>query len=68
MAGVCGWTGIVVAPANETEINALEADRGDYLGYVRMVGRRRGQAELADPMVPLPAHYTKEPLLRGEEP
>jgi SAM-dependent methyltransferase len=58
----------VVAPNNQTEINALEADRGDYLGYVRVVGRRRDQAELADPMVPLPAQYTKKPLLRGEEP
>ncbi|HTG17870.1 MAG TPA: methyltransferase domain-containing protein [Blastocatellia bacterium] len=55
----------VVAPDNETEIKALEADRGNYLGYVRVVGRREGQATLADQIVSLPAHYTKKPLLRG---
>jgi cyclopropane fatty-acyl-phospholipid synthase-like methyltransferase len=58
----------VVAPDNAAEINALEADRGDYLGYVRLVGRRRGEAALEDPIVSLPAHYTKKPLLRREEP
>ena len=56
-----------VAPDNEVEIMALEADRGDSLGYVRVVGRRQGQAKLADHIVSLPAQYTKKPLLRGEE-
>jgi hypothetical protein len=58
----------VVAPDNAAEINALEADCGDYLGYVRLVGRRRVETELADPIVSLPAHYTKKPLLWREEP
>jgi SAM-dependent methyltransferase len=58
----------VVAPDNAAEINALEADRGDYLGYVRLVGRRRGEAELTDPIVSLPTQYTKKPLRRREEP
>ena len=49
------------------EIKALEADRGSYLGYVRLVGRRRHQAILADLIVSLPAQYTKKPLLRSEE-
>ena len=57
----------IVAPDNESEIRALEADRGNYLGYVRLVGRRRSQATLADPIVSLPSHYTKKPLLRSEE-
>jgi ubiquinone/menaquinone biosynthesis C-methylase UbiE len=57
----------VVAPDNVVEIRALEADRGDYLGYVRVVGRRQGQAKLEDLVVSLPAHYTKQPLLRNEE-
>jgi SAM-dependent methyltransferase len=57
----------VVAPDNAVEIKALEADRGSYLGYVRVVGRRQGQARLADHIVSLPAHYTKKPLLRSEE-
>ena len=57
----------LVAPDNAVEIKALEADRGSYLGYVRLVGRRQGQAKLADHIVSLPAHYTKKPLLRSEE-
>jgi SAM-dependent methyltransferase len=57
----------VVAPDNETEISALEADRGDYMGYVRLVGRRKEQVELADHIVSVPAQYTKKPLLRREE-
>ena len=56
-----------VAPDNAVEIKALEADRGSYLGYVRVVGRRQGQAKLEDPIVSLPAQYTKKPLLRSEE-
>src|SRR6266404_642995 len=35
-----------VAPGNTTEIQAVEADGGRYLGYVRLVGRRQGQAKL----------------------
>ena len=57
----------VVAPDNEAEIRALEADRGEYLGYVRMVGRRRGDVKLADHIVALPARYTKAPLLRSAD-
>ena len=49
------------------EITALEADRGDYLGYVRLVGRRQGQTELEDQIVSVPTQYTKKPLLRSEE-
>ena len=56
-----------IAPDNETEIKAIESDRGDYLGYVRLVARRRGQAKLEDPIVSMPAQYTKKPLLRSEE-
>lgn len=55
----------VIAPDNESEIKALEADRGSYLGYVRLVGRRNGQTKLADLIDSVPAHYTKKPLLRG---
>ena len=57
----------VVAPDNEAEIKALEADCGNYLGYVRLVGRRRGQVKLEDQIVSVPPHYTKKPLLRSEE-
>ena len=51
----------------QAEIKALEADRGSYLGYVRLVGRRHDQAKLADHIVSLPAQYTKKPLLRSHQ-
>ncbi len=57
----------VIAPENRAEIGALQADRGRYLGYVRLVGRRRDGVELEAPLVSLPEHYTRAPLLRGEE-
>jgi SAM-dependent methyltransferase len=57
----------VIAPANESEIKALEADRGRYLGYVRLVGRRNGKTKLADHIASLPEQYTKKPLLQREK-
>jgi hypothetical protein len=54
-----------VAPDNATEIGALEADAGSHLGYVRVVGRRRVEAQLMEPIVSVPTHYAKKPLLRG---
>ena len=61
-----------VAPDNATEIKALEADGGRYLGYVRLVGRRRTQVKLEeycwpDTMRSFPPQYTKKPLLRSQE-
>jgi SAM-dependent methyltransferase len=56
-----------VAPDNAAEIEALEADRGRTLGYVRLVGRRREDASLEEPIVSVPAQYTRRPLLRGAE-
>jgi hypothetical protein len=55
----------LVAPDNATEIGALEADAGRHLGYVRVVGRRRAEAPLYEPVVSIPAQYTRKPLLRG---
>ena len=57
----------LIAPENTTEIQALEADAGRHLGYVRVVGRRRPDAPLYDPVVSVPMQYTKKPLLRGAE-
>jgi hypothetical protein len=56
-------------PDNKPEIRTLEADRGKYLGYVRVVGLRRADAKLEeycwpDTMRSLPQQYTKKPLLR----
>ena len=61
-----------VAPDNATEIHALEADQGRYIGYVRVVGRRQGQVRLEDYCWPdtmrsMPVQYTKKPLLRSAE-
>ena len=56
-----------IAPDNATEIRALEADSGSYLGYVRVVGRRRAAAQLPEPIVSVPTQYVKKPLLRRQE-
>jgi SAM-dependent methyltransferase len=58
----------LIAPDNVTEIRALEADAGSHLGYVRAVGRRRADAPLYEPILSVPAQYTKQPLRRGEGP
>ncbi len=53
-----------VCPDNATEINAVEADQGRYLGYVRTVAHRRADVRLEDPIVSMPAHYARHPLCR----
>jgi len=57
------WVNLV-APDNTTEVNALEADAGRYLGYVRLVGRRRRDARVDEPIVSVPTEYTKKRLLQ----
>jgi len=57
----------VIAPDNHSEIEALEADQGKYLGYVRLVGRRQGSVQLADPIETVATQYTKMPLLRSRQ-
>jgi cyclopropane fatty-acyl-phospholipid synthase-like methyltransferase len=54
----------LVAPDNATEVSALEADAGRYLGYVRLVVRRRRDTHVDEPIVSVPSEYTKAPLLR----
>lgn len=56
----------IVAP-NATDIAALETDAGRYLGYVRVVGRRRNEAQLMEPVISVPTQYVKKPLLRACE-
>ena len=53
-----------IAPDNKIEIDALEADHGNYLGYVRMVGRKRQGVQLDESILSIPTEYTKKPLLR----
>jgi cyclopropane fatty-acyl-phospholipid synthase-like methyltransferase len=60
----------VVAPDNAVEIKAIEEDAGRFMGYIRVVGRRRGETKLEeycwpDPLRSIPQQYTKKPLLRG---
>lgn len=57
-----------VAPDNATEIQTVEADRGRYLGYVRLIGRRRAEARLDDPIESIRTKYRWKPLLRTEGP
>jgi SAM-dependent methyltransferase len=58
-----------VAPDNASEIKAVEADGGRYLGYVRLVGRRRAGVKLEEYCWPdstraFPPQYTRKPVLR----
>lgn len=54
-----------ICPDNSIELQAVEADHGRYLGYVRVVGRRT-EVKLDEPLVSIPTQYTKTPLLRSE--
>jgi hypothetical protein len=54
-----------IAPENQMELQALEADGGRYLTYNRVVARRRPNVKLEEPMVSIPSHYTRNPLLRS---
>jgi hypothetical protein len=54
------------APDNLTEIQAVEAARGRFIGDVRMVARRRAEARLENPIVSVTTEYTRKPLLRSE--
>jgi hypothetical protein len=53
----------VASPDNEVEIEALTADQGRYLGYVRAVARRTDQA-LDEPIASIPVAYTEKPVFR----
>ena len=55
-----------VAPDNHVELDAVKADEGDYLGYVRVIGRRCAGLKLDDPIesISVPPKYVSQPLLR----
>ena len=53
-----------ICPDNAAEIQAIEADRGEYMGYARVVGRRRPDAKLEEPVTAVPTQYEQKPLLR----
>lgn len=59
-------------PSARMTIKTLQADQGEYLAYVRMVGRRCGEAKLEEDCWPdttrsFPIEYARKPLLRGEQ-
>ena len=62
-----------IALDNAIEINALESDAGRFMGYVRVVGRRRERVPLDEHCWPdalktaVPPQYTAKPLLRDQE-
>lgn len=55
---------LAIAPDNAQELQALEADEGRYLGYVRAVARRQAGVVLEAPIVSIPLAYVQAPLLR----
>jgi hypothetical protein len=57
---------LVVAPDNVTEIETLDADQGQYIGYVRVVARRREGMVLDEPVTSIPCEHVPRPLLRPD--
>jgi hypothetical protein len=53
-----------VAPENHAEIEALEADHGRHLGYVRVIATRAMDAHFEAPVASISAAYAEAPLLR----
>ena len=54
-----------VAPGNAPEITALEADGGRYLGYCRVVARRRSEVHIPEPITSVAVEYKRQRLLRA---
>jgi hypothetical protein len=44
----------------------LSADAGRHLGYARVVGRRRMDADVPEPIATVTTRYAAHPLLRSE--
>ena len=57
----------VVAPENLVEIRAIEDDAGQYMGYVRIAGRRRQDAKMDSIIQSIPTTYVPQPLLRSNQ-
>lgn len=56
----------LIAPENETEIRTLEADAGQYLGYIRTIARKGSDAPIFDSAFSIPANYAWHPMFRNE--
>lgn len=64
-----GWTQWLnwhkmIAPDNQLEIETLSADKGRYLGYVRIAGTLNPNILLEDPIVSIPPAYIYKPMFR----
>jgi ubiquinone/menaquinone biosynthesis C-methylase UbiE len=53
-----------VSPENQVEIEALTADRGRHLGYVRAIAHRRSDRDPDEPITAVPVTYTQRPVYR----
>jgi cyclopropane fatty-acyl-phospholipid synthase-like methyltransferase len=51
-----------IAPDNKVEIEALQADKGSYLGYVRAIARKKPGTPAEEPILSIPAEYLYKPL------
>ncbi|WP_018620796.1 SAM-dependent methyltransferase [Spirosoma luteum] len=58
---------LAIAPDNKIEIDTLASDAGRYLGYTRLVGRKRAGVVSTEPILSISTQYTQAPLLRSPE-
>jgi cyclopropane fatty-acyl-phospholipid synthase-like methyltransferase len=56
-----------IAPDNRVELEALQADGGRYLGYVRVIGRKQKDIQSEEPLLSIPTEYTRRPLLLNQD-
>lgn len=54
----------IICPENTIEMNAVETDAGQSLGYVRAIARVRPEARLEPPITTVATEYTPQPFLR----
>jgi SAM-dependent methyltransferase len=52
-----------IAPDNTVEINAVQQDCGEYLGYVKVVARKKKDVVQDEPITAIPYQYTMKPFL-----
>jgi ubiquinone/menaquinone biosynthesis C-methylase UbiE len=55
------------APDNHPEIEAVTADAGRHLGYVRAIAHRRADVTPDEPIISIPAKYTRHPVFRTDK-
>ncbi len=54
----------VSCPENTVELQAIEADQGRTMGYVRAIARLRPEARLEAPITSISMEYKRQPVLR----